>query len=822
FVTIDCGLSKESNYTGESTSLIYVSDDGFVETGINMDIAPNFLSGTPKTLSSLRSFPQGTKNCYTILPKQGKNTNYLIRATFYYGNYDSKNKTPEFDLHLGTDVWYRVKFNQSSDVIRREIIYTPSADYLYVCLANIGLGTPFISLLEIRHLSSDIYNRFSWSLELLGRYYTDTRAIAANLPDSTTISTTSDVDSSSNNFKLPSLAMKAATTMKNKDDPMVIPITSLVPFEGNSTSQYFIYLHFAEVMKLTANETREFNISINGLLMDDMPYSPSYLVAETYANFEAISGSELTISFEKTAHSTLPPIINALEYFMVKELLQALTNLDDVDAIFKIKSAYSLSKNWQGDPCAPQIYVWDGVNCSFTNLNSPIIITLDLSSSVLTGSIDSSFSSLTSLQILDLSNNSLTGKIPESLAGLPSLRILNLSMNKLTGSVPQLLLDKAERGQLTLSLNGNPDLCSSSTCNSKKQKIVTSVVASVSAFIGLLVVLGILFLIKTGKIAGTKTTKAQMGLPLQYSYNKRNRGIARYSYSEVIDMTKDFEKELGKGGFGIVYYGRFKDGTEVAVKKLKFTVDAVEQFETEIDLLMTISHKNLVGLQGFCDEVENLVLIYEYMANGDLHKAISGLDHLHQGCRPPIVHRDVKTCNILLNENLEAKVADFGISKIFPDEFLTHITTRAMGTPGYLDPEYHQSLQLKDKSDVYSFGVVLLELITGQQPIIKSGPEWMNLIDKVRPFVEKWDIWSIVDERVKDTIHNQNSVSRFIDVAMSCVKRRSKERPTMSQVVMDLKECLAMEMDNNSHNRTSHSMEMIFAVTSSATNPGER
>ncbi|KAL8139826.1 hypothetical protein V2J09_005847 [Rumex salicifolius] len=129
---------------------------------------------------------------------------------------------------------------------------------------------------------------------------------------------------------------------------------------------------------------------------------------------------------------------------------------------------------------------------------------------------------------------------------------------------------------------------------------------------------------------------------------------------------------------------------------------------------------------------------------------LAGLDYLHQGCRPPIVHRDPKTCNILLNENLEAKVVDFGVSKNFPDE-----------------------------SDVYSFGVVLLELMNGQQAIIKSRTAKMSLVDKVRPLVEKWDVWSIMDERVKDSIHNQSSVWKLVDV---CVERSSKERPTMNQI----------------------------------------
>uniref|UniRef100_A0A803KTV6 Protein kinase domain-containing protein n=1 Tax=Chenopodium quinoa TaxID=63459 RepID=A0A803KTV6_CHEQI len=199
--------------------------------------------------------------------------------------------------------------------------------------------------------------------------------------------------------------------------------------------------------------------------------------------------------------------------------------------------------------------------------------------------------------------------------------------------------------------------------------------------------------------------------------------LARFTYSQVKDMTNDFNRMLGEGGYGIVYYGRLSDNhREVAVKVLSEN-DAPKQFsnEVQVNVLGRIHHKNLVTLIGFCEEgTSNLALVYEYLSGGDL-KDLSGLDYLHTGCSPPIVHRDVKPANILLNQHYhQAKVADFGFSKIFPAENVSKLKTRVIGTTAYLAPQYHLTGQVNERSDVYSFGVVLLELMTGKSAIRKN------------------------------------------------------------------------------------------------------
>ncbi|GMH17627.1 hypothetical protein Nepgr_019468 [Nepenthes gracilis] len=829
FISIDCGLSNDTIYIDKTTGLQYTSDASFIDTGSNADVSPLYqTTSNLQQLINVRSFPQGTRNCYTLRPTQGKGENYLIRATFMYGNYDSLNKPPEFDIHLGVDIWDTVKINDSSQVITKEIIHTPTtADYLYVCLANTGGGTPFISTLELRPLNNSIYKRETGSLALVDRYYTYTTSIQdlrykddiydriwipGYLNNMTTISTLSIVDSGLNTFKLPSSVMRAAMTPKAGGNFLELYWTPADP-----TNEFYIFMHFAELEKLQGNQSREFNITINDRLLYG-PYVPVYLIADTVYSIKPLSGSRLTFNIKKTERSTLPPILNAVEFYMVKQLSQLVTNQGDVDAMLEIKSTYSLMKNWQGDPCSPRAYLWDGVNCTYDNFNAPILTSLNLSSSGLKGNISASFSNLTSLQVLDLSNNNLTGQIPQSLAELILLNTLNLAGNKLSGSIPQPLLERSKTGSLTLSFNDNPDLCQNVSCTNKKKKaVITPIIASIAAFLVLLAAVAtVLFGLKKRRLKHLLAAEGSLsnGADVQNpAYSVKKGGLARFTHSEIMDMTKGFERELGRGGFGTVYYGELKDGTRVAVKMLVSSIQGSEQFQTEVELLITVRHKNLVSLIGYCDEENKLALVYEYMANGNLQTLMSGegalvwkqrlqiaidaaqgLDYLHCGCRPPIVHRDVKTPNILLNENLQAKVGDFGLSKIFPDEDKSYISTRVIGTDGYLDPEYHVTEQLNEKSDVYSFGVVLLELITGQAAVIISSTNRTNLVHWVRPMLDRGDLWSIVDKRLQE-VHSPNSIWRAVDVAITCVKLTAVERPTMSNVVKELKECLAMEMD---------------------------
>lgn len=181
----------------------------------------------------------------------------------------------------------------------------------------------------------------------------------------------------------------------------------------------------------------------------------------------------------------------------------------------------------------------------------------------------------------------------------------------------------------------------------------------------------------------------------------------------------------------------------------------------------------------------------------------TGLEYLHKSCQPPLIHRDVKTKNILLSADLDAKISDFGLTKVFADDFMTHITTQPAGTLGYLDPEYYNTSRLSEKSDVYSFGVVLLELITGQSPAVAiTDTESIHIAQWVRQKLSEGNIESIADSKMGRE-YDVNLVWKVTELALQCKEQPSRERPTMTDVVAELKECLELEVSRGMVNYNS-------------------
>ncbi|KAL1210667.1 putative LRR receptor-like serine/threonine-protein kinase [Cardamine amara subsp. amara] len=839
FISIDCGSPPNINYVDTDTGISYTWDAPYINTGVNVNVSEEY--GYPKNpvlpfpLADVRSFPQGNRNCYSLTPSEGKGNLYLIRASFMYGNYDGKKALPEFDLYVDVNFWSTVKFKNASENVIKEILSFAESETVYVCLVNKGKGTPFISALELRPTNSSIYGtEFGRNVSMVlyqrwdtgylngtGRYQKDVydRIWSPYSPVSwNSTTTTGYIDIFQSGYRPPDEVIKTAASPKSDDEPLELSWTSDDP-----NTRFYAYLYFAELEHLKRNESRKIKIFWNGSPVSEA-FIPSSEYSMTVSNSRAFTGKDHWISVQKTADSTLPPILNAIEIFTAQSLDEFSTTIEDVYAIQSIKSTYKVNKIWTGDPCSPRLFPWEGIGCSYNNSNYQIK-SLNLSASGLQGPIALAFSNLSLLESLDLSNNNLRGNVPDFLADLNYLKFLNLKGNNLTGFIPRSLRKRSSGNGLALSVD-EQNICRSRSCQGGNRIVVPIVVTTL--VIILIAAIAIIYIMR-------RERKIRV-----YSGPLLPSGKRRFTYSEVSSITNNFNKVIGKGGYGIVYLGSLEDGTEIAVKMINdssfgknkgssssssssSSSQVSKEFRVEAELLLTVHHRNLASFVGYCDDGRSMALIYEYMANGNLQEYLSsekaedlswekrlhiaidsaqGLEYLHHGCRPPIVHRDVKTANILLNDNLEAKIADFGLSKVFPEDDLSHVVTAVMGTPGYVDPEYYNTFKLNEKSDVYSFGVVLLELITGRRSIMKTEDgDKMNVVHFVEPFLEIGDIDGVVDPRLHGDF-SSNSAWKFVEVAMSCVRDRGINRPTTNQIVSDLKQCLAAELarEPQSHN----------------------
>ncbi|KAL6568153.1 Proline-rich receptor-like protein kinase perk1 [Orobanche hederae] len=293
-----------------------------------------------------------------------------------------------------------------------------------------------------------------------------------------------------------------------------------------------------------------------------------------------------------------------------------------------------------------------------------------------------------------------------------------------------------------------------------------------------------------------------------------------FTYEELALATDNFSGTnlLGQGGFGYVHKGVLCDGKLVAIKQLKVGSGQGErEFQAEVETISRVNHKHLVSLAGHCISGTQRLLVYEYVSNRTLEfhlhgkgrplvnwatrmkiamGSAKGLAYLHEDCQPKIIHRDIKSANILLDDNFEAKVADFGLARLY-SETDTHVSTRVMGTFGYLAPEYALTGKLTDKSDVFSFGVVLLELITGRRPIDRSQNYLDdNIIDWARPLLtealENNNFDNVADPKLQKN-YNPNEMARMVASASVCVRHLARRRPRMSQIIRALEGNLPLD-----------------------------
>ncbi|KAI4965172.1 hypothetical protein ZWY2020_055285 [Hordeum vulgare] len=473
-----------------------------------------------------------------------------------------------------------------------------------------------------------------------------------------------------------------------------------------------------------------------------------------------------------------------------------------------------------------------------------LLVKLDLSGNELSGPIPEAIGRCGQLTYIDLSTNNLSGPIPEAIAGIRVLNYLNLSRNQLEESIPaaigamssltaadfsynDLSGELPDTGQLRYlnqtAFAGNPRLCGpvlNRACNLSSDAGGSTAVSPRRATAGdykLVFALGLLACSVVFAVAVVLRARSYRGGPdgawRFTAFHKVDFGIA-----EVIECMKD-GNVVGRGGAGVVYAGRARSGGAIAVKRLNSGGGGAGRhdhgFRAEIRTLGSIRHRNIVRLLAFCSkEHEANVLVYEYMGSGSLGEvlhgkgggflawdrryrialeAARGLCYLHHDCTPMIVHRDVKSNNILLGDNLEAHVADFGLAKFLrsgagqANAGASECMSAVAGSYGYIAPEYAYTLRVDEKSDVYSFGVVLLELVTGRRPVGDFG-EGVDIVQWAKRVTDgrRESVPKVVDRRLSTV--PMDEVSHLFFVSMLCVQENSVERPTMREVVQMLSE----------------------------------
>ncbi|MFS7985144.1 putative protein kinase RLK-Pelle-LRR-Xb-1 family [Helianthus anomalus] len=470
---------------------------------------------------------------------------------------------------------------------------------------------------------------------------------------------------------------------------------------------------------------------------------------------------------------------------------------------------------------------------------------LNLGYNNLSGDIPFSLGNLKTALLLDLSHNSLTGFIPGSLVSLSFLNDFDVSHNKLTGPIPsggQLTTFPASKYDNNTGLCGLPlEPCGSGNKRAglkhkgkRASSMATGVVVGILVSLLCIIILTFFLFrmkryqkkvetrdkyIESLSTSGSSSWKLS-GVPEPLSINIATfeKPLRKLTFGHLLEATNGFSADtlIGSGGFGDVYKAQLKDGSVVAIKKLiHVTSQGDREFMAEMETIGKIKHRNLVPLLGYCKIGEERLLVYEYMKWGSLEAVLHdrvkggncvprldwlarkkiaigsarGLAFLHHSCIPHIIHRDMKSSNVLLDEDFEARVSDFGMARLV-NALETHLSVSTLaGTPGYVPPEYYQSFRCTAKGDVYSYGVVLLELLSGKKPIdtLEFGDD-NNLVGWAKQLQRERRIRDVLDPELLIDKSCESELFHCLKIAYQCVDDKCWKRPTMIQVMAMFKE----------------------------------
>ncbi|KAF8019034.1 hypothetical protein BT93_H3804 [Corymbia citriodora subsp. variegata] len=509
------------------------------------------------------------------------------------------------------------------------------------------------------------------------------------------------------------------------------------------------------------------------------------------------------------------------------------------DALFSLRNSLNVSSSqltdWnpnQVNPCT-----WSNVICDPSNNNvvsvtlssmnfsgtlSPKIgalktlTTLTLQGNGITGGIPEEFGNLTSLTNLDLENNRLTGQIPSSLGNLQKLQFLSLSQNNLTGTIPESLsalrnlINLFSENKLNCGINQPHSCASDGNGSGASHKPKVGIIVGIVGGLFILLLIILVFFLYKGRHKGYKR---EVFVDVAGEVDRRIAfgQLKRFSWRELQLATDSFSEKnvLGQGGFGKVYKGVLTDNMKIAVKRLTDfeSPGGDAAFQREVEMISVAVHRNLLRLIGFCTTPTERLLVYPFMQNLSVAYrlreikpgepvldwprrkrvalgAARGLEYLHEHCNPKIIHRDVKAANVLLDEDFEAVVGDFGLAKLV-DVRKTNVTTQVRGTMGHIAPEYLSTGKSSERTDVFGYGIMLLELVTGQRAIDFSRLEEEDdvlLLDHVKKLEREKRLDAIVDRNLGRS-YNMQEVEMMIQVALLCTQASPEDRPAMSEVV---------------------------------------
>ncbi|XP_058089566.1 probable LRR receptor-like serine/threonine-protein kinase At5g63710 isoform X3 [Magnolia sinica] len=465
--------------------------------------------------------------------------------------------------------------------------------------------------------------------------------------------------------------------------------------------------------------------------------------------------------------------------------------------------------NWDTftvDPC----YSWSHVTCGNGH-----VITLSLASNGFSGTLSPSITKLKFLISLELQNNHLSGTLPDYLSSMEHLQYLNLANNSFSGPIPSSWGRLSNLKHLVISKN---DLSGEIPDSITNITGLIEVDLSSNDFIGRIPTK--LFSVPTYNFTGTRLAcGSNLQQPCASSSSRPGEDeckiffgqLRRFSWRELQLATDNFSESnvIGQGGFGKVYKGTLSDNTKVAVKRLTdyYNPGGEAAFLREVELISVAVHRNLLRLIGLCTTPSERILVYPFMQNlsvayrlRDLKPGEKGLDwptrkrvafgvahgleYLHEHCNPKIIHRDLKAANILLDDDFEAVLGDFGLAKLV-DTKLTHVTTQIRGTMGHIAPEYLSTGKSSEKTDVFGYGITLLELVTGQRAIDFSRleeEEDVLLLDHIKKLLRENRLHDIVDNNLKQN-YNPKEVEVIVQVALLCTQGSPEDRPKMREVV---------------------------------------